>query len=68
MGVIDFNFLKLKTKLRISDIEAAVRRKTLRYCKNFIIKIIKTCELFHCYAKTIYHTIFELNKIEFEID
>jgi len=30
MGVIDINFLNLKTKLRISVIEAAVRRKTLR--------------------------------------
>ncbi len=30
MGV-DINFLNLKTKFRISVIEAAVRRKTLRY-------------------------------------
>ncbi len=31
MGVIDINFLNLKTKLRVSGIEAAVRRKTIRY-------------------------------------
>jgi len=30
MGVIDINFLNLKTKLRISGIEVAVRRKALR--------------------------------------
>jgi len=30
MGVNDINFLNLKTKLRISSKEAAVRRKTLR--------------------------------------
>jgi len=31
MGVNYINFLNLKTQLRISSIEAAVRRKTLRY-------------------------------------
>ena len=31
MGVNDINFLNFKTILRISSIEAAVRRKTLRY-------------------------------------
>jgi hypothetical protein len=35
MGVIDINFLNLKTK--ISVIEAAVRRKTLRHIKSFNI-------------------------------
>jgi hypothetical protein len=30
MGVIDINFLNLKTKHRISGFEAAVSRKTLR--------------------------------------
>jgi hypothetical protein len=33
MGVNDINFLNLKTQLRISSIEAAVRHKTLRYAK-----------------------------------
>ena len=42
-------------------------RNSKFHCKNFIIKI-KTYELFLCYARTIYHTIFELNKTEFEID
>jgi len=33
MGVNDINFLNLKTKLRISSLEAAVSRKTFRYLK-----------------------------------
>jgi len=31
MGVIDINFLNLKTKQKISGKEAAVSRKTIRY-------------------------------------
>jgi hypothetical protein len=40
MGVIDINFLNLKTKLRISGIEDAVRRGIVSYNKKLFFQVL----------------------------